>query len=203
MSRTSGSNRLSRALLSALSLFLVTMNLIAIPAALAQEVTPPTIVSDKLDYATGEWVTLTGSGWSGDLTVDIYANDSLGRTWERNVDVLVDQNGNITDSFNLPDWFVASYDILATGNETDRTATVSFTDAPAGIDQLHHGRTKISTGSSATWVSPTPYIAKERPSRTARNQQPGGRPYLQPDFEWDTSQGDKHAIDYLTSFDRS
>ena len=95
MSRTSGSSKLSRALLGALSLFLVTMNLIAVPA-LAQEVAGPTIASDKADYAPGELVTLTGTGWAGDTTVNIVVNDTLGKTWSRNVDVLVDGSGNIS-----------------------------------------------------------------------------------------------------------
>ena len=135
MSRTSGSSKLSRALLGALSLFLVTMNLIAVPA-LAQEVAGPTIASDKADYAPGELVTLTGTGWAGDTTVNIVVNDTLGKTWARDADVLVDGSGNVIDSFNLPAWFVSDYDVTATGNETGRVATTTFTDAVT-VDYQH------------------------------------------------------------------
>ena len=40
----------------------------------------PTIVSDFLDYAPGELVTLTGTGWQGDTTVNITVNDDAGQT---------------------------------------------------------------------------------------------------------------------------
>jgi hypothetical protein len=87
----------------------------------------PTITSDKADYAPGELVTLTGSGWQADELVHINVNDDQGKTWSRDVDVTADQNGEITDSFNLPDWFVATYQVTATGGQSG-TATTSYTD---------------------------------------------------------------------------
>src|SRR5687767_2502263 len=78
----------------------------------------PTIQSDKDDYAPGELVTLTGSGWQAGESVHIVVNDDGGQTWSRNVDVIADGSGNITDQFNLPDWFVANYKVTATGAES-------------------------------------------------------------------------------------
>src|SRR5215208_5185413 len=114
-------------------LFIVCAALIAVPvaAALAQDTsTPaaPTIQSDKADYAPGELVTLTGSGWQPGESVNIVVNDDVGQTWNRNVNVTADASGNISDSFNLPDWFVATYTVTATG-VTSGTATHTFTDA--------------------------------------------------------------------------
>ena len=88
----------------------------------------PTIQSDKDDYAPGELVTLTGGNWQPGESIHIYVNDDDGQTWSRDVDVTADQSGNITDQFNLPDWFVATYKVTATG-ETSGTATHTFTDA--------------------------------------------------------------------------
>src|SRR5215210_5499827 len=62
----------------------------------------PTIQSDKDDYAPGELVTLTGSGWQADESVHIFVNDDIGQTWEYNNDVAADGSGNISHSFNLP-----------------------------------------------------------------------------------------------------
>ena len=112
-------------------LFIVCAVLIAIPgaAALAQDTgtsPAPTIQSDKADYAPGELVTLTGSGWQPGELVNIVVNDDVGQTWNRNVNVIADPSGNISDSFNLPDWFVATYTVTATGSSG--TATTSFTD---------------------------------------------------------------------------
>jgi MBG domain (YGX type) len=89
----------------------------------------PTITSDKADYKPGELVTLTGSNWQQDQSVNIVVNDDQGQTWSRNVDVTVDPaNGDISDSFNLPDWFVATYKVTATGKQSGAVATASFTD---------------------------------------------------------------------------
>jgi hypothetical protein len=62
-------------------LFVVSALLLAIPAvaALAQDTgtstAAPTIQSDKADYAPGELVTLTGSGWQAGESVHINVND--------------------------------------------------------------------------------------------------------------------------------
>src|SRR5215218_6132629 len=74
----------------------------------------PSVWSDKADYAPGELVTLAGAGWQPGETVNIVVNDDAGRTWRRDVDVTADATGAITDSFNLPDWFVAVYSVSAT-----------------------------------------------------------------------------------------
>jgi PKD repeat protein len=87
----------------------------------------PTISSDKPDYAPGELVTLTGANWQPGETVHIYVNDDWGSTWSRNVDVLADAAGEISDQFNLPGWFVANYSVVATG-AVSGIARTSFTD---------------------------------------------------------------------------
>lgn len=114
-------------------LFVVSALLLAIPAvaALAQDTgtsPAPTIQSDKDDYAPGELVTLTGSGWQPGESVHINVNDQEGQTWSRNVDVTADASGNISDSFNLPNSFVPDYDVTATGAQSG-TATTTFTDS--------------------------------------------------------------------------
>ena len=88
--------------------------------------TGPSITSDKEDYAPGERVTLTGSGWQPGETVHINVNDDQGKTWSRDVDVTADADGRIVDSFNLPDWFVATYAVRASA--PSGVATSSFTD---------------------------------------------------------------------------
>jgi hypothetical protein len=101
---------------------------LAMPAGAQEQAPEPTIASDKPDYYPGELVTLTGSNWQGDSQVQIFVNDDFGSSWSRLVTVPV-VDGNITDSFNLPSWFVAVYTVTATGLDTGRTATTTFTDA--------------------------------------------------------------------------
>jgi hypothetical protein len=62
-----------------LNLFIILVILEAIlpTAAFASET--PSIRSDKDDYAPGELVTLTGSGWQPNESVHIEVNDDLDR----------------------------------------------------------------------------------------------------------------------------
>ena len=123
----------------------------------------PTIQSDKADYAPGERVTLTGSGWQPGESVHINVNDDLGQTWSRNVDVTADASGNISDSFNLPDWFVATYKVTATGAQSG-VATTSFTDA---IPQFPQQRPTLSSVAWTKYSNATCTTAIPRAGTTA------------------------------------
>jgi MBG domain-containing protein len=98
------------------------------PAETPEPVAAPTISSDKADYAPGELVTLTGANWAAGESVHIYVNDELGSTWSRNVDVTADSSGSLLDQFNLPNWFVSNYAVVATAS-TSGMAVTSFTDS--------------------------------------------------------------------------
>jgi MBG domain (YGX type) len=89
--------------------------------------TDPWISSDMPDYPPGATVGLLGGNWQAGESVHIYVNDSDGQTWAFNDDVTADSSGNVSDSFNLPNWFVASYSVTATG-ASGSVATTSFTD---------------------------------------------------------------------------
>jgi hypothetical protein len=97
----------------------------------------PTIASNQPDYAPGATVTLTGTNWSSGEAVHIVVNDTLGQTWQHDVVVNALSDGTVTDGFTLPNYFVANYDVTATG-PISGTATTTFTDAvlPAGGTQL-------------------------------------------------------------------
>lgn len=71
-----------------------------------------TIASDLPDYAPASKVTLTGTGWVGDAKVHIVVNDSVGQSWQHDMEVSVAEDGTIVDVFNLPDYFVATYGFI-------------------------------------------------------------------------------------------
>jgi hypothetical protein len=97
----------------------------------ATSVTPalggPTITSDKDDYAPGEAVLLSGSGWQPGEAVHINVNDDASQTWNRDADVTAAEDGTLTYQFNLPDTFAANYLVTATG-EISGTAKTRFND---------------------------------------------------------------------------
>jgi hypothetical protein len=100
---------------------------LSLTASTASAETAPSIASDKEDYAPGELVTLTGAGWQPGESVHLTIDDEVGRTWQRQVDVTADDQGRVVDRFNLPDWFVASYTVLAEG-QVSGSASSWFTD---------------------------------------------------------------------------
>jgi hypothetical protein len=86
------------------------------------------VTADKPDYAPSSLVTLKGLGWTGDETVNVVVNDTLGKTWKHDLILKVSDGGVVNDSFTLPDYFVSDYDVSITGIDTGRVATTTFTD---------------------------------------------------------------------------
>jgi hypothetical protein len=126
----------------------------------------PTITSDKADYAPGELVTLTGSNWTPGESVNVVVNDDVGQTWNRNVNVTADASGNISDSFNLPDWFVATYSVKATG-ASGAVVTSSFTDAVPSTTAVTSSKNPSSLNESVTFRAKVTYSTTGAGGHTA------------------------------------
>jgi hypothetical protein len=129
------------------------------PSEPASSPLTPTISSDLADYPPGATVTLTGAGWGPGESVHLFVNDDAGQTWSYNVDVTADAFGGLTNTFNLPNWFVANYSVTATGTASG-TATTSFTDgnvnvktagpASANVDWRLFNNTTCAGGSASS-----------------------------------------------------
>src|SRR6187551_3477281 len=115
---------------------------------------PPSVWSDKADYAPGEQVTLSGANWAPGESVHIRVNDDAGETWRRDVDVTAAGDGAISDEFNLPDWFVAVYTVTATGASSG-AVTWTFTDAVNTITGVASSLNPSTSGGSVTFTSTT------------------------------------------------
>jgi hypothetical protein len=119
----------------------------------------PTITSDKEDYPPGGTVILTGTNWAPGEIVRVWINDDQGQTWRREVDVTADGDGRISDQFQLPDWFVATYLVSAIGPLSGMAQT-TFTDGNVKVasDSGRHfdyavtlySSTNCTTGAGAT-----------------------------------------------------
>ena len=180
------------------------------PATAADTV--PTIASDQPDYLPGATVNLTGSGWQPSELVHIVVIDSTGAT-ARDVTVSADATGAITDSFVLPQFFVPTYDVTATGTaDPPDVATTSFTDLPIGtFDQcsndLGTGFTTGDTGCQWTGgvLNPSNSTYSEGDATVQRlwliNLLPGTSHTLT--LTYDTTEGGIHAYDFLTTWNES
>ena len=106
----------------------------------------PTISSDQDDYAPGSTVTLTGAGWGAGEAVHVFVNDDVGKTWSYDADVTADADGGFTLQFQLPQAFVATYAVRATG-DSGAVATASFTDGAVRVRTAG-----ITTAATVDWV---------------------------------------------------
>jgi hypothetical protein len=114
---------------------------------------PPNVASDKDDYAPGELVILSGSNWEAGEAVHIRVNDDFGSSWNRDVDVVASDSGEIADQFNLPNWFVANYSVVATGTASG-VARTAFTDSqPQSVTVDAPTNVTVSPGGTANYGS--------------------------------------------------
>jgi hypothetical protein len=111
----------------------------------------PTIVSDQNDYAPGSTVTLTGAGWLANESVHLFVNDQDGQTWSYDADLGADSSGAFVHQFQLPNWFVANYSVVATGF-SGSSATTTFTDSqPTAVSVSAPTNVSVVAGNAATF----------------------------------------------------
>ena len=65
---------------------------------------------------------------------------------------------HISDSFNLPDWFVATYSVKATG-ASGAVATTSFTDAVPTTTTVTSSKNSSSLNESVTFTAKVTYAS--------------------------------------------
>jgi hypothetical protein len=117
------------------------------PAGIGESSPLPSISSDKADYAPGDLVTLNGSSWAAGEAVHVVVNDSAGETWRHEADVVAAADGTFSHRVTLPDWFVATYNVVATG-QTSGSAMTTFTDGNVNVRTVGAGTNQATI----TWA---------------------------------------------------
>ena len=78
-------------------------------------------------------MTLTGAGWAASERVHIFVNDDIGQTWQYNGDVTANPDGGFMAQFQLPNSFIATYTVIATGSGGETAQPGSRTRRPMSV----------------------------------------------------------------------
>jgi len=212
---------MKRKVLLSTVLLITTLFMLAMGSLLSAGAAPlaqaaPTLATDFADYIPGAFVNLSGANWQPGESVHIFVNDDAGQSWSHNSnpDPVVDGDGNFAYQFQLPNWFVATYTVQATGTVSG-LATTTFTDAnpSADIDQCANDPlpSPSSDGCNSNanqWVngnlgaSKSVYFEGDSiPYRLKFDNLSLASHTVT--IEWDTTKGGKHALDYITTFNQS
>jgi hypothetical protein len=140
----------------------------AVSLAVGQAPTGETITTDKDDYAPGETVVITGSGWQAGDSVDFVMTEEPAthepHTWTVGAD---EAGGFVDDHFVVEDHDLGvTFTLTATSRATGATATAVFTDgnftfafSPAGLLtsvsylRFNGSLTCSGTPSANTWTT--------------------------------------------------
>src|SRR5437016_2381348 len=100
-------------------------------AALALPASAATVATDKPDYAPGETVVITGSGWEPGETVVLVLQEDPAIDADLQLTAFADENGDIVNTDFIVDVFDigVSFTLTATGTSSGLAATTTFTDA--------------------------------------------------------------------------
>ena len=94
----------------------------------------PSLTSDKPDYAPGETATLTGTGWNASEEVSLVVRGSDGLVYDE-AELEADSAGGFTHEFTLPDIYLPSYTVEATGS-SGAVVSTTFTDRNIDLTPL-------------------------------------------------------------------
>jgi len=134
---TAARERRPRKVLSRLpkvGIFAVAFISIVIVAVFAAQASAATVTTDYLDYAPGEIVTITGSGWWPGETVSILLHEEPETHPDVTVSSIADADGNFTNTdFSPSETDIGrTFTVTATGLSSGLTAQTTFTDACPG-----------------------------------------------------------------------
>src|SRR5213078_1216749 len=111
-------------------------------ASLALRASAATVATDKADYAPGENVVITGSGWEPGETVVLILHEDPELDPDLRLTAFADANGDFTNTDFSVDVFDigVTFTLTATGDPSGLTAETTFTDAnPCGNGVLDAG----------------------------------------------------------------
>lgn len=174
-----------------------------------------TLTTDKPDYAPTDTAIITGNGFKSNHTYALtISSDDLPAT-STTVEIKTDENGTFIYAYQLDGIYRPNYKVIVTNNGGQILAETTFTDAPnpsANLDQCANGPitapdpTPCQSGNE--WdngnlgASKSHYFEGDTvPYRMLIENLALGTHSVT--IKWDTTKSDKHATDYITSYNNS
>jgi hypothetical protein len=110
-----------------------------------------TVMTDKTDYAPGDPVTITGSGWQPGETVTLQFAESPLYDTPPNLSAVADANGNIFNNQFSPDSYDVkiTFTLTATGNLSGLQAQTTFTDSRTVTAVTLNGASAVTVAAGA------------------------------------------------------
>ena len=166
-----------------------------------------TVKTDKDDYAPGQTVTITGTGWEPNEEVILSLHEELDAECHDDLKLIAvaDGKGRIINTEFAPDIHDIGVRFYLTATGLQSQAQNTFTDAaPPKLEQLFQcANQNFDWQTGNLGQSNSLYLEGDSvPYYTHITNLDVTKTY-RITIEWDTSKGDKHALDYLTTFDRS
>ncbi len=195
-------------------------------ASAAQDPAPAaTVKTDKGDYHPFEIVQVSGAGWQPDETVELVFKEDPWFADQEEVILyaVAEPDGTIFSDKFVTDFHDAgiTFTLIATGKLSSRVASTTFTDAATAsgdLDQCANADAgnPACAGGGTSWQNgnlndnqadylegdSVPYRLKL--SNLALTHPVTGTPLVhRVTIAWDTTKGNKHALDYLTTYNQT
>ncbi len=184
---------------------------ITIVSQLQQNLTAaPTLSTDKSDYFPTDTAYISGIGFVAGAIYDLHISSSDNPFVSFHATVTADENSHFTYAYQLDGNYRPNYTIEALDASGVVVVSYSFTDSnpSANLDQCANLGTVCDTAHSSQWVngnlgsSKATYVEGDSiPYRLTFSSLSLGSHTVK--IEWDTTKSGKHAIDYLTTFNRT
>lgn len=160
--------------------------------------------TDKMNYAPGEVIIITGSGWDPGETVTLQLRGAAAAHENRTVTAIADASGNIFDNQFMQDAHDRGVmlQLTATGRSSGLTTQAAFGNPSANLDQWANVDNAWVNGNLG--ASKAHYFEGDSiPYRLRFDSLSTGATLHTVTIEWDTTKSSKHALDYVTTWDRS
>lgn len=170
------------------------------------------LTTNKSDYAPTDTALITGTGFTPGATYTLLITSV--QNYSFSTQVVADSSGNIAYAYQLDGTFRPFYKVEAIDGSGTVIATTTFLDGPtnnesANLDQCANKGTVCDSANPTQWVNgnlgqskATYYEGDSVPYRLRfDNLTTTGSDTVT--IAWDTTQSGKHAIDYVTTFNRT